>query len=220
MGKGKASWIGRIGGRIRVLLGQERGTTLVELIVTFLLLTIFTTGSVRLMADSMKIYNKIRTLDHAQQVADTLLDKVTGEIEGAQVNMRAKEEDAETPEKEATLKILNGGKEIKLYDRTSSSITIKKDDEGFLVLHYDAVKEKGEQKYKAVDWKFDPKAYMGFKIEDLTFALDKAEAEYPKNVIKVELTLAADGYGDFTNTRYVECYNFVTELDMEKIQEE
>ena len=144
---------GSMSKQISRLLKQKRGVTIVELIITFLLIVIFTTGSCGLMADSMKIYNKIRALNDAQQVMDTVLDKVTGELEGAQVNMRGS--DAGVDDTSATLTI--SGDSVRLYDRTSSAITISAGgNPRVMVIHYDKVTgNNGAEAYKAVDWTTD-----------------------------------------------------------------
>ena len=186
-----------------------------ELVITFMLTAVFTTGSCRLMADAMKIYNKIQALNNAQQVMDIVLDKVTGEIEGAQVNMRGK---TDGDPDGATLTITKDGKKIRLYDRVSRDVIICQED-GEAVIHYKAIHGSDErERYRATDWKFDKSVYLGFKVADNGLKFSLAGEDYPPNVVKVELTLTAPGHGSFTNTRYVECYNFETAQDMQKIK--
>lgn len=218
---------GEIKRRLCALFRQKAGVTIVELIVTFLLITLFTTGTCRLMADSMNIYNKIRVLNHVQQSMDTILDKVTGEIEGAQVNMRGKADSGEdvAGNIQPTLTITADQKSIKLYDRTSSEITIssgkdrENDGKDVVIITYAAVQgSSGDETYREVKWMFDRSVYVDFQVKKLKFSL--AGEGYPKNVIKVELTLTSPRYGDYTNTRYVACYNFESDLDLSKIKQE
>ena len=76
------------------------------------------------------------------------------------------------------------------------------------MIHYYAV-----NRYEAVNWTFDKNFYMGYEIEKLTFSqADPEGIEYPKNIIKIDLTLTCKKYGSYHSTRYVECYNFVSIL--------
>lgn len=219
------------------ILKKKGGMTLVEMIVTSMILMIFSVGTCRVMADSLQIFYKIRGLNNAQQVMNVLMDKITGEIEGAKVEMDDGSHSAGAP----TLVISEGGKKIDLYNRTSSKIYITMEKrasdgskiadgaeedqtKGRLVIHYYPVQSKSEsgtgsvEKYKEVDWMFDEAAYMGFEIKNLQFSL--AGTDYPKNVIKVEMEIDGGRYGTLRGTRYVECYNFDTKsvTDMGKIE--
>lgn len=189
----------------------KSGFTLVEFVVTFALLLIFTTGTCRVMADSMKVYYKIRGLNNSQQVIDMLMEKISGEIEGAQVGVENTD-----PEKDTRMRLSADSKSISLANRSSSYVTISatEDSEKYLNIHYRKVQGAGsEVVYQNVDWKFDPKAYLGFSIKELKFEL--SGDEYRRNVIKVTLTITAPEYGDFTSVRYVGCYNYYELQDAE-----
>lgn len=221
----KKEEVGRIGKKVQFhiskicrTLKRRDGMTLVELIVTSAILMIFSVGTCRVMADSMQIFYKMRGLNNAQQVMDMLMDKITGELEGAQVSMLGKTEQseaqgAETPVSLPTLIISADHSSVKCYDSTLSKIEIKADESG-LVIHYDPVESKNTenvpvQVYEAVDWRFDKAAYMGYEIEELKFS--QADPTYPKHIIKVEMEIKGVAYGtldSLKSTRYVECYNF------------
>lgn len=208
-------------------VGKEKtGFTLVELIVTFALLLLFTTGTCRVMADSMRVYYKIRGLNDSQQVMDMLMEKITGEIEGAQKGM----ENA-VRERDTLMRISSDHKTISFSNRSSSYITISaapmnETEAGtqalqYLNLHYRQVRSASDETiYKDVDWKFDAKAYLGFSVKDLKFARADEGGDYRGNVIRVTLTITAPEYGDFTSVRYVECYNYQEELDWTRIVQE
>lgn len=58
--------------------------------------------------------------------------------------------------------------------------------------------------YKAVDWQFASDVYMGYSITNLRFTqLDTAPS-----VIRVDLTLESERYGEYSTTEYVALYNF------------
>ena len=61
---------------------------------------------------------------------------------------------------------------------------------------------------------------MGFKIQSLKFSQADTTL-YPENIIKVDMTLQrADGERAVETTRYVECYNFITAQDFDKIKDD
>ena len=210
---------------LRSLLRGRKGATLVELVITFALIGLFAAGTCQIISTSIKVYHQVRGLNNARQVSDTLLEKITGEIEGAQVGVQY--EEAGEDNDGVTLWIKDAGATIDLYDRTGSHIYITSKDQKMVIHYYpvmyDVENETGtstkETVYKEVDWNFDEGVYMGFKISSLKFARAD-QSLYPENVIRVDMDLTGGGYGTFHSTRYVECYNFVTDQDFDKIKDD
>ena len=66
---------------LRSLLRGRKGATLVELVITFALIGLFAAGTCQIISTSIKVYHQVRGLNNARQVSDTLLEKITGEIE-------------------------------------------------------------------------------------------------------------------------------------------
>lgn len=213
--------------RWRSKLKNKSGVTLIELVVAFALLGLFIAVSCQVISNSLNVYYHIKALTYGQQVSDTLLEKISGEIEGAHPSILGVDEDK-------TLKIYENGAVIELYDRTQShicmtsshsydkihnldrSIEKESDQENLFVIHYYAV-----NRYEAVNWTFDKNFYMGYEIEKLTFSqADPEGIEYPKNIIKIDLALTSKKYGSYHSTRYVECYNFVSDSDFDKIYDD
>ena len=207
-------------GSLTRTIKSKKGMTMAEVLVTMVLMVIFLTATYRVMADALGVYYKMKALDNAKQTIDTLMDKVIGEIEGAQVGMNMKDAAVEGVEdKNPTLIISADNSKISLYDRTSSSIYITSDDEDKrLMIYYNEVSSGAGVRYKAVKWKFDEAAYMGYDLEDLKFYL--AGDDYPRNVIKVYMKLTSPRYGSYDTTRFVECYNFDEAQDLLKIKQE
>ncbi|MDD2979637.1 MAG: hypothetical protein PHN80_06645, partial [Hespellia sp.] len=185
---------------------------------------------------AIKTYHQMRGLNDARQISDTLLEKITGEIEGAWPTLEQKEGEADSEE---SLHIYESGKIIQLRDRTGSMIAMTASDNGggilnrtvekteyaenqLLIYYYQLNnKDNGGIRYEAVDWTYDAPASLGYQIDSLTFSqADPTGETYPKNVIKVVLTVKSDRYGSFTATRYVEMYNFKTDQDFDKIKDE
>lgn len=216
--------------RLLQSLKRKQGVTLVELIVAFALIGLFAAGCSRMIAVSLKTYHQIRGLNDAKQVSDTVMDKICGEIQGAQVgSVKGTGEGLDR-----TLEIYANGTVIEFYDRTGSHICItttssrdnikngtagaQGDTAGInqMLIYYFPMK------YKAVDWTYDDAVYMGFEVESLHFSLagtGEAYQDYPKNIVKVELTLKSSRHGTHKSTRYVECYNFISQQDLDKIIE-
>lgn len=219
--------------KVRNALTDRRGVTLLELIVTFALISLFVVLSCQVMASAMNLYHKIQGINYGRQVSDTLMDKIVGEIAGAQVSI--KQIHGEGPEKsstssEYTLVIDDGGAKIDLYDGTGSHIYITSDkyktsNINQLIIHYyrvETTQEGSEKKviYEPVNWTFDENVYLGYEIDKLQFSLaDPSGEKYLPNVIKIDLTLKhqQNKYSNYSATRYVECYNFQSSDDFDKI---
>lgn len=187
------------------ILKSRRGATLVELIVTFVLIALFAVGTFQIVATSLNTYYRIRDVEQSQQVADLILDKITGLVVSAQgdVEREPQTQDNEDFQNPNRLPMVVQDNTIYLTDRTGSSIAIYQKD-GLLDVHYNAVGV-----VDSVDWKFDQAAYMDATIQSLQFSnpnkgLDTPE--YPENVVRVDLTLENRG-NTYHHTRYLSCYD-------------
>ena len=69
------------------ILKKRDGVTLIELIVTFALISIFVACICQLLPSALKVYNNMRNMQYGHQVANTIMEKIAGEIEGAQVGV-------------------------------------------------------------------------------------------------------------------------------------
>ncbi|MDD5953548.1 MAG: type II secretion system protein [Oscillospiraceae bacterium] len=182
--------------RKKGLLRQKKGATLVELVVTFVLIAIFAVGTCQIVATSLKTYYQIRNVEHAQQVSDTILDKITGELSGAQNKYPGSNT-------QASVSIAQDGKTIEFQDKNFSEVSISTKND-LLLLHYKAGGHGQNGAFKDTDWTFDQAVYMDYTIASLTFT--QPGNDYPRNIIQVDLTLEGPG-GRYDHTRYVSCYN-------------
>lgn len=191
----------QIGGRIPHILKRKKGVTLVELMVTFALIGLFVVGTTQMIGVSIKTYHKIRSINNAKQVSDTLMDKITGEIEGA---------------KDWKIRTGSGGDSMMdMKDKTGSPVCITTTDNrneiepgagqnlneseqinGLLIYYYEV------GLFKAVGWTFDDAVYMGFEIDSLL--ITEAGEGYGGDIVKVELKLASAQYGSYKTTRYIQ----------------
>lgn len=209
---------------INRILHQRSGVTLVELVVTFALLTIFLTSTCLVMADGIKVYHKLRALSEAGQVSDTLMDKICTMVEGAKatspVEMRGDGSILSFTEKTGSsvcITTTRHWKEIGDTDTESSNYRHPDKYDGtdnLVVIYYYAVFDQDtsdavrKNKYQAVDWMFDEAVYMDYTVKSLTFQwADEDGGEYPENVVQVQLVIESPRYGEYTAARYVRCYN-------------
>nr|WP_308626701.1 type II secretion system protein [uncultured Eisenbergiella sp.] len=65
-------------------LRNKKGYTLIELIVTFVLIGIFMVSATAVMSSFMHVFARVKSISTAQNVADILLTKATGEIADGQ----------------------------------------------------------------------------------------------------------------------------------------
>lgn len=198
------------------------GTTMVELIVTFALMAIFMSAAVMVLTATMNFHFRVKSTVDASNVIEILLEKVCGEIAGADNNYKVIISNAKAlePQSKSTDGDDRIGTVITLVNRNSSPIRIQNDD-GYLLIYYypERFGEAGPQ-YPSVEWKFDKNLYMNYKIIDMTFEQLKVkgteESYRATNVIEVIITLKNVRTGFvYTASRCVECYNYVEGWELE-----
>lgn len=182
------------------ILKQNKGFTLVELMVTFALLGLFMVAVTKVISYTVIIYHEAKAADYGLEVAGELGDKVSGIVSSMRVDIDMSLNDILKNGDMTKLPCVKDGS-FYMMDATGCPVSIGKDDAGYLKIVY--YKENEDKSYKAVPWYFDKKAYMGYSIQD--FNLDKASGEYPDNVYKFEVTLHSDRYGEYSASRYIRC---------------
>lgn len=167
---------------------QNKGATLIELIVCFALLGIFMSAAAVVIANVTNVFFDVKGQTYGRQVADVLMGKICGEIEGAKVSL----DDVYTQPvifqdpKDFELKNRSGYK-IDLYDRTDTHMQIYEED-GDLKIRYFEINpimdgKEYTDEYRAahrdeVIWTFDEAVYMGYRIKSLRFVpADQGYAE-------------------------------------------
>lgn len=188
---------------------DNRGTTLVELVVTFALLGIFMVSATFIIVYTSQLYYNTKGATNGLEVSNMIAEKVVGQIEGAKPS--------NPPQ------VTEGGDfdSITFTDATGSTVTVTAEEQTiernvggavetevttgkYICIKYDQVKD-GPVKYDAVDWRFDYKAYMGYVVTKLDFS--NPGPDYPDNVVKMTLVLNSDKYGEYTTNYYIKCYN-------------
>ncbi len=201
------------------------GMTLVEMIVTFMLIGLFMVAASKVIANTVMIYYEAKGVTNGMQVSGIISTKIRGEIEGARTEYLTKETvdgSGQTVEETMPYMVLlsndaalgggNGSSEynkIEFIDKRGSHVYISVNADGYFVVHYFPIEteENGvSTTIPETDWVFDKKAYMGYTVKQLTFTQPKGD--YENNIIHMTLTLTSDRYGDYTVTEYFQCYNF------------
>ena len=193
--------------------GNDKGFTLVELLVTFVLLSIFMVAAAQVVASATNIYFRVRNENYGQQVSGILMDKMRSLIAGCEYTAEI------TPEIDDPTLAVGTSNSITLYDRTGTKIRIYKEvPANRIAIKYFEV-TSGENTFEETDWRFDEKTYMDFEVESLSFTWANGSNKetplkdtdpspvYPPDVVKVELKLHSSNYGDYVTTEYMEMYN-------------
>lgn len=180
---------------------NNAGTTLAELIVTFALMGIFLASSAAIISSFVLVHSQITGTMYAQSVGETLLDEVEGELSAAKpVGGRAIVTGTVFREGE------NFGNGVSFYDRDENKSCFLVED-GLLVLWTETDESR---------WKLDENAYMGYRISE--FQVNRLNE---RNVFEVVLKLRNLKTGfEYTASRAVQCYNFTTETDFQRIGQE
>lgn len=186
---------------------NNKGVTLVELIVSFTLLAIFMVAAMRVISYTVNIYHAAKGATYGLEVANMISNKIVGQIEGATA--------AKVP---VVTTLPDGNDAISFVDKTGSAVTVcttnvvvNGNSKKYMNIHYDEVTE-GSVKYDAVDWQFDSKAYMGYTVKKLSF--EDVGENYADNVTRMTLELYSDRYGDYTSVYFIKCSN-VSEITYE-----
>lgn len=205
---------------IRKFHRKNHGFTLVEMIVTFMLIGLFMIAASKVIANTVTVYYEAKGTASGMQVSSIIATKIRSEIEGAkpeQIIRKVKNADGTVTDQTedyvmqlSSDSTLGGGNEtggynkIEFTDAKGSHVYIGVNTDGYLVVHYfmDAADGTPEDK---TDWMFDKKSYMGYTIKELKFRQPKGD--YAENIIYMSLTLHSPRYGDFTYTEYIQCYN-------------
>ena len=202
----------------RLTFKQNKGMTLVEMIVTFALLAIFIMSAATIIGTVSMMYHSIKAENYSKQVSDIVMDKIESEIDGARYdaengigNLRI-----ETAGAEETGENLDSGAAVVLSDKSNTKVKIYAENNE-LVIHYYPIGTN----YGATDWKFDKSVYNFYTITSLEFVRGDKLPEFSKasdygltsygtydsDVIVVFMRLHHPEYGDYNTYRFIRMYN-------------
>ncbi len=217
---------------------NSHGSTLIEMIVSFAMLSILMAVFFAIVTMITGMYYEIKGETYASQVSDIVIGKISSEIEGAKYSDGA---DTDIP-LFGDDKALFIGDTLSLYDKTDTHITMgtkslpTSEEYKSLYVDYSTIiyttPEKVNLSREATTWQFDSNAYNGFGITELkfvradmlgtvddnglfdydgekTFYMNHVDNNvYPSNVIAVFLTIKSPKYGEYRTVKFVNMYNF------------
>ena len=187
--------------RIRKCIVSNKGTSIVEMLICFLLLSILMVAASQMIASSMKTYSTAKRSIAGREVSDVIADQIEGVLEKAYGKK--------------AIKITTNNAEISFSDCQRRKVRIctykNAQDNEYLDMIYG---KNGES-----HWKFDEGIYRGYSITSMKFIpvkpLDDSEVidgmeyldntMYRKGTIKLELELSNPKEGIFTAERYINC---------------
>ena len=202
---------------------NNKGFTLVEMVVSFALLGIFMVAATKVIYNTTEVYYQAKGIQTAIQVSDIISSKITEELEGALVEGFFMGD-------RNSIWISDNGNEIRLINSSGERIIIRNywlhDNKGYMCIFHAPLEYKGENNnnLEYSEWSFDDKVYMGYKIKNLTFTKiadmpeDSDYGKFDGNIIRLDLTITSNKYGDYSTATYIKCYNFKDATDWERIK--
>ncbi|MDD2959877.1 MAG: hypothetical protein PHE06_12135 [Lachnospiraceae bacterium] len=206
---------------VKKWISDRGGTTLVELIVSFALISIFLTSASMVLGAYFRIYTHAREYGHQQTVAAMLLDTMEYELGSAGAGKYQKGDTTEGAGQEMSgVTIRSDYTEIYYQNQDQTSIVMRIDpNTNKLQILYQVLRTAGEKTtYQEYDWFYGQGVYNNNTIKELTFAPFFAEGgtteTIPKNLVKITLTLQneTDPSITYTASRVVRCYNLTGEV--------
>lgn len=203
-------------------LNRQSGMTLIEMVISFALLSLFVSAAAVIIFNITNLYYHVRGENYARQVADIMVNKVSSEITGA---VYVDGFDANNPKFYTTDVSGNtiSGNALELCDRTNTKVRMYAQDGILKVYYYPIVDELDHTKDRnAVFWNYDKTVYNGYRIEEMEFAQaskltnsqketfgisDIDPSDYDDNVIVVYIRMVSGKYGPFTICRFIRMYN-------------
>ena len=207
----------------RIRLIDDRGTTLVEMIVCFALLAIFISAATVIIVAMTSLYYEVKGELYAKQVSDIVIEKISSEIDGA---IYIDGDTSNNPRIDDDINN-NKGTSISLVDKTDTSVMLSVEDERLVIEYMDIVdSEDSSNDRNATTWKFDENVYNGFAVSDFElirgdgleseeskirdYGIDGSLDDYDDNIILVLITLDSPKYGEYKSYRFVKMYNVPT----------
>lgn len=199
--------------KIKYCLRGQDGVTLVELIVTFAMIGLFMTAAAFMITSSLRLFTRMQATSRAITVSDMILDKVAGEISAAAFPVGQPKQD------DYYFWLDPNGEWVVFKNRLDSPIAIfaanRNEDgtaktdtlgEGELFVRYYKLEGSNVQQQAELDWRYDDRVYMGYRISDLRFS--QADAGKDPSVIRIDLTLVhKDTKFEYPTHRYARVYN-------------
>ena len=209
--------------KLNKVILDNRGTTLVEMLVCFVLLGIFLIAASMFITNIADLFYRMKGETYSRQVSDIILEKVASEIDGAEYG------DASISDP----RIAADYSYIDVYDKTDTHVKVnfEKDESGkgeIKINYYPINRQETSENREGTVWTFDESVYYGFQIEDMKivradqlasltetssfklsdYGLTKPGADaYPSNVLVIFLHMKHPRYEEYYTYRFVKMYN-------------
>ncbi|MCI8948416.1 MAG: prepilin-type N-terminal cleavage/methylation domain-containing protein [Lachnospiraceae bacterium] len=192
---------------------NQKGYTLIELVVSFALTGLLLSGAGMILAQSINRHYQMNLRLDMISVSQIILDKITGELH------RAKNNGHSSTFVKLAARGSTGCPSISYIscENTWTEITWTKEEgqEGLLI--FIRTKSSGGEIIQD-QWMFDSGLYQGCIIEDLDFVQLARKDGSPTNIIKVSLTLRHQKTGNlYSESRCVPCSQFRDAEDIGRI---
>lgn len=163
---------------------NNRGMTLVELVVSFALLGIIMVAGAQLIATSSQIYYYSREQSVCMEVSEMVVDVVRGKLQRA--NQMLPQDDAAVIIAGGNVQFVDDGKAAKLGLKTIDGRNVLAEE-----------LSDGETEIC-----LPIESYMGLSIEEMKFTWLKDDG-YPEYMIKMDLKLSGDTNGEYSVSEYI-----------------
>lgn len=213
---------------------NNKGFTLIETTVCFILLGILLVAAAQVIASSTEVYYYSKSISYGIQASQVVATEIRGDLEEAVIKQLDYVVDNSIPV-EASGKCIHIGsdkKSIYFINGNGERVgySLKPDGSGNdseLILFRDALKIYDDYFDEPVTGGYtDTKKYtsqyigMGYKVKDISFSVFDKSANIPSDsvgviagagdfpVIVLNLTVTNPQYGDYICTEYIALYNF------------
>lgn len=171
--------------KIKKIGGQTYGTTLVELMVSFVLTAILMTAAIATISPAVRVFNRVVGMSRAQGVTDILLEEISQELESAERIMTIGSARIDYADK--------NGQGVSMMLGAEGAADGGQELAGMLILYYGS---------EDIQWYLPEKTYMGFKLTELDF-----RQVDDRNLIEVTVKIKNSRSGiEYERTKIVECY--------------
>ena len=202
------------GGQVKLDYGQRSrrkhssGAVLTEVIISFALTALLLSSAIFVITAGIRGFQRLRAGARANLVSELLLDKISGEIAAAEPGSTASGSNWSflVGDAQENISAVSGAPAIPAaawiafedrYGIPAAIYAAERDDSaerghGYLYIRYYTDGEENAGIDEDICWHFDPKVYMGFRINRLLFSRPEPER---RNVFRIDLELEHEQTG-------------------------
>ena len=198
--------------KLRKRIRSRRGFGLTEMLISVMIFGFVSLLACTGLLTALQVTENSRHAADALQLTDTLLSRISEEVRYA---------------RRLPLYLADEGRVLAFTNRDGIPVCIHADEDGFLTIHYRAVRNYGEGaqesgwSLKSGDWSYDPASYQGWCIPEDGLRFRTEEKADGSLVLVTDLTLARYENGESQGDGYARtvptlCFNLsAAEVDAE-----